>query len=60
MARCKTLAEGLWSAHGRGLADDGARMAEVAAHFGRAGIDLEHPYLNPGSPHRYEVPGHDA
>ncbi|HEX8697161.1 MAG TPA: T3SS effector HopA1 family protein [Longimicrobium sp.] len=54
MARCRVLAEGVWQAHTAGLRTPEERMRAVAAHFAAAGVDLERPWLNPGSIDRYD------
>jgi hypothetical protein len=60
MHRCGILAEGLWSAFLRGARTPDARLAEVAATFRRRGVEPGRAHLNPGSPHRYDLPAHDA
>jgi hypothetical protein len=54
MQRCRILAEGLLSAHARGLRDEAARLEEVERHFAAYGLTLEAPYLNPRSIDQYE------
>lgn len=54
MQRCRVLAEGLLSAHARGLRDEGSRLEEVERHFAAYGLKLEAPYLNPRSIDQYE------
>jgi hypothetical protein len=54
MQRCRILAEGLLSAHARGLRDEAARLEEVERHFEAYGLTLEAPYLNPRSVDQYE------
>lgn len=60
MHRCALLAEGLLSAFFQGARSPEERLREVEAAFRRRGVELERPHLNPGSPHRYELPGHAA
>jgi hypothetical protein len=52
--RCALLAEGLIAAHEARQPGARARLAAVEARFAAAGIDLERPYLNPGSQDRYQ------
>lgn len=54
MQRCRILAEGLLSAHARGLRDDASRLEEVERHFAAYGFTLDAPYLNPRSVDQYE------
>jgi hypothetical protein len=54
MQRCRILAEGLLSAHARGLRDDAARLEEVGRHFAAYGLSLDAPHLNPRSVDQYE------
>jgi len=54
MQRCRILAEGLLSAHARGLRDEASRLEEVERHFAAYGLTLEAPYLNPRSIDQYE------
>jgi hypothetical protein len=54
MQRCRILAEGLLSAHARGLRDEASRLEEVERHFAAYGLTLEAPYLNPRSVDQYE------
>jgi HopA1 effector protein family len=54
-SRCRLIAEGLWQAYQRGLQTESARVDEIANAFRRAGIALEHPWLNPGSMDIYDV-----
>ena len=56
MSRCRVLAEGLWQAHTGGITAPPARLAAVAEHFAKSGVDLERPHLNAGSAFRYELP----
>jgi hypothetical protein len=48
--RCRLLAQGMVRAHERGREDASARLEVVAEVFAEAGIRLDRPYLNPGSP----------
>ena len=54
MQRCRMLAEGILSAHARGLRDEASRLEEVERHFAAYGLRLEAPYLNPRSVDQYE------
>jgi hypothetical protein len=54
MQRCRILAEGILSAHTRGLRDEASRLEEVERHFAAYGLKLEAPYLNPRSIDQYE------
>jgi class II lanthipeptide synthase len=56
MSRCRLLAEAIASAAERGLRDPVQRLEAVCERFSQAGIDLDAPYLNPGSADRYEFP----
>ena len=61
MQRCRILAEGLLSAHARGLRDDASRLGEVERHFAAYGLKLEAPHLNPRSVDTYEfTPAREA
>jgi hypothetical protein len=53
--RCRLLAEGAVEAHDRGARRTHERLAVVAAHFAARGVDLEAPYLEPGSHDRYAL-----
>jgi HopA1 effector protein family len=53
--RCRLLAEGIVEARDRGARRVDERLAVVAAHFAWRGIDLEAPYLEPGSRDRYAL-----
>lgn len=54
MQRCRMLAEGILSAHARGLVDEASQLEEVERHFAAYGLQLETPYLNPRSIDQYE------
>ena len=54
MQRCRILAEGILSAHARGLRAPQARLEEVAQQFERYGIPLGRAHLNPGSVDHYD------
>jgi hypothetical protein len=54
MQRCRILAEGLLSAHARGVRDEASRLEEIERHFAAYGLTLEAPYLNPRSIDQYE------
>jgi HopA1 effector protein family len=56
MNRCRLLAEGIVNAAERGAESVAERLEVVAAHFERAGVSLEQPYLRPGSVDRYRLP----
>ena len=53
--RCGLLADALLGAHLAGHKAEAARLDAVAAHFVAAGLDLERPYLGPGSQGVYEM-----
>jgi hypothetical protein len=53
--RCRLLAEGVATALDRGARRTTDRLAAVAAHFASRGVDLEAPYLEPGSHDRYAL-----
>ena len=52
--RCRILAEGMISAREQGAKSLADRMALVRGHFAGQGVDLEKPFLNPGSDDVYE------
>ncbi len=54
MSRCRLLAEGIWTAHSRGAQGAEARMRILEQHFTAHGIDLDRPWLNPGSTPPFE------
>jgi hypothetical protein len=54
--RCRLVAEGLVDARMQGMPTLEARLDAVRRRFSTAGIDLERPYLSPGSVDRYELP----
>jgi hypothetical protein len=56
MNRCRLVAEGIVNAAERGAGSAAERMEVVAAHFERAQVSLERPYLRPGSVDRYRLP----
>lgn len=61
MQRCRILAEGILSAHARGLRDDGPRLEEVERRFAAYGLRLDAPHLNPRSIDQYEfTPAREA
>jgi hypothetical protein len=53
--RCRLLADGVVEAHERGARRSHERLAVVAAHFASRGIDLDAPYLEPGSDNEYAL-----
>jgi hypothetical protein len=54
-SRCRLVAEGIVAAHEGGARALGDRVAAVAGRFARDGIDIETPYLAPGSSGRYAL-----
>jgi hypothetical protein len=54
--RCALLAEALLQAYLAGQASEDQRFAAVVTRFAAAGIDLQRPYLNPGSEAVYDLP----
>ena len=54
-SRCHLLAEAVWSAYLQGAQHPQARWRELAALYQQHGLDLEKPYLNPGSQDRYDL-----
>jgi hypothetical protein len=56
MARCRLLAQGLAEAFAKGAQSPGARLEMLEAHFKGAGLDMDRPYLNPGSAGDYPWP----
>jgi hypothetical protein len=53
--RCRLLAEGIVAAHESGCAQLDDRVDAVARRFAERGLDVEAPYLAPGSARRYEL-----
>ncbi|WP_424100631.1 T3SS effector HopA1 family protein [Moorena producens] len=49
MNRCQIIANALLEAHYKHDESPSARMKYIIKHFENAGIDLERPYINPGS-----------
>jgi HopA1 effector protein family len=45
--RCALLAEGVLTAHERGIVEPGARLEAVAARFAQGGVDIDKPYVDP-------------
>ncbi|MGE5177937.1 MAG: lanthionine synthetase LanC family protein [Bacteroidota bacterium] len=60
MSRCRLLAESLLRAHDAGVTAPRARVAFVEKHLQENGVDIERPYLNPGSADRYDLPSAGA
>jgi HopA1 effector protein family len=56
MSRCRLLAEAIASAAERGIDDAEQRLEVVSERFAQEGIDLDAPYLNPGSRDDYDFP----
>ncbi|MEN8113331.1 MAG: T3SS effector HopA1 family protein [Actinomycetota bacterium] len=54
MHRCGLVADGLIAAHSEGAAALGERVGHVVDRFAEAGIDIDAPYLNPGSTDVYD------
>jgi hypothetical protein len=54
-SRCRLVAEGIVAAHDRGARRLPDRMDAVAGRFAKHGLDIEVPYLAPGSAARYEL-----
>jgi hypothetical protein len=54
--RCRLLADGLIRAYEQGQTSAGRRWEVVAEHFAEQQIDLEAPFLNPGSSDIYDFP----
>jgi hypothetical protein len=57
MHRAALLARAAVRAHERGSESAQERAAVVSESFGEQGLDLDRPYLNAGSPDRYDLPG---
>jgi hypothetical protein len=55
MHRARLLAEGIVAAHERGAVDVPSAVDVVAERFAQAGLDLDTPYVNPGSADRYAL-----
>ncbi|HKY06158.1 MAG TPA: T3SS effector HopA1 family protein [Blastocatellia bacterium] len=58
--RSRILAEGIVRAHDHGATTEQARLQEVVKQFHSYGIDIERPYLNPGSQNVYTFPNTQA
>jgi hypothetical protein len=54
-ARCRLVAEGIVAAHEQGARRLPDRLGAVARVFAKHGIDIDVPYLAPGSAGRYEL-----
>jgi hypothetical protein len=54
-SRCRLLAEGIVVAHERGVNRLPDRLDEVARRFAEHGLDVDAPYLAPGSAERYAL-----
>jgi type III HopA1-like effector protein len=54
-SRCRLLAEGIVVAHERGVTRLPDRLDEVARRFAEHGLDIDAPYLSPGSAERYAL-----
>jgi type III HopA1-like effector protein len=54
-SRCRLVAEGIVAAHERGARRLPDRIDAVARRFAVQGLDIEAPYLAPGSAGRYEL-----
>jgi hypothetical protein len=54
-ARCRLLAEGLVGAHEAGAARLGDRLEAVVRTFAGHDVDIDRPYLSPGSVARYAL-----
>jgi hypothetical protein len=55
MSRCRLIAEGIVAAHERGASRLCDRLDAVAHRFAESGLDLDVPYLAPGSSDSYEL-----
>jgi hypothetical protein len=53
--RCRLVAEGIVAAHDRGADELQERVGAVARRFASQGLDMDVPYLTPGSTARYEL-----
>jgi hypothetical protein len=53
MARCRLLAQSIWSAHEKGIRDADARWHIVREQFQFEGVSLDHPWLNAGSANEF-------
>jgi hypothetical protein len=54
-SRCRLLAEGIVAGHELGVRRLGDRFHAVADRFAERGLDIDAPYLSPGSGGRYEL-----
>ena len=55
MNRCRMLANAIWRAGESGRASLEERVEAIADEFAAQGVDLERPYLNPGSVDQFEI-----
>ena len=58
--RCRLVAEGLVDAWQAGRQDPASRLECVERRFRLSGLDLQHPYLNPGSVDLYTLPADEG
>jgi hypothetical protein len=56
LSRCLLLAAGIVRSAEIGVCDDAQRLKVIEERFAEDGIDLDVPYLNPGSMDRYHFP----
>jgi len=54
-SRCRLLAEAIVAAHEHGITGLAGRLEMVARHFAERGLDVDAPYLAPGSAERYAL-----
>lgn len=55
MHRARLLAEGIVAAHARGCTNVASAVTTIAERFAEAGLNIDTPYINPGSPDRYTL-----
>jgi hypothetical protein len=58
--RSRILAEAIWNAYDLGLEDEEKRLAQIAKQFEVCGMNIQFPYLNPGSTQDYEFRFHNS
>jgi hypothetical protein len=53
--RCRLVAEALFRCYQKGIRSDQERLEEIARRFDEVGLNLDVPYLNPGSENSYAL-----
>jgi hypothetical protein len=60
MHRCGLVADGLIVAHSEAASSLEGRVEQVISRFAEAGINIDSPFLNPGSTDSYDALGGDV